>query len=271
MISGGHAMQKADWEEQIPKYMCERAQRVMEKLHSPLVDVLTESTLSKMFTLQESLIGSWGPSATVQSVSFLIQNLMESSLRERDAISLFYVLFVVFVNMDEFREQYLYYGRNELSGRFQENRPALSFSPLLSASFLPADHPLHQMLLKLRSIYEEMAEAEERSNTVSWDFIFSSLLVKVTASRFLLSLTSRLSIYESSRSASDTIGLSDSPIVLHLLFLSLQTVLHRTESQGGDQRPAQQEHADAVQPRLHLLSADSSFAQHHALHRTDRR
>ena len=40
---------------------------------------------------------------------------MEYSLRERDAVPLFYILFVVFVNMDEFRQQYLYYGRNRVS------------------------------------------------------------------------------------------------------------------------------------------------------------
>ena len=239
-------MQKAGWEERIPMYMCERAQKVMEKFHSPLVDVLTESTTSKLFALRRSLTGSWGPSATVKSASSLIRDLMECSLRERDSVSLFYVLFVVFVNMDEFREQYLYYGRNRMHDRFEETRPALSFSPLLSSFFLPVDHPLHQMLLKLRSIYEETAEAEERSNTVSWDFIFSSLLVKVTAFCFFPPLTSRLSIYESSRSESDTIGLSDSPIVLHLLFLSLQTVLPLAESQGGNQRPAQSEYADAL-------------------------
>lgn len=44
-------MPKTGWEERIPMYMCERAQKVMEKLHSPLVDVLTELTLSKMSTL----------------------------------------------------------------------------------------------------------------------------------------------------------------------------------------------------------------------------
>lgn len=52
-------------------------------------------------------MGSWGQSATVKSASILVRDLMEYSLRERDAVSLFYILFVVFVNMDEFRQQYL--------------------------------------------------------------------------------------------------------------------------------------------------------------------
>lgn len=60
-------------------------------------------------------MGSWGQSATVKSASILVRDLMEYSLRERDAVSLFYILFVVFVNMDEFRQQYLYYGRNKVS------------------------------------------------------------------------------------------------------------------------------------------------------------
>ena len=115
MISSVYTMPKTGWEERIPMYMCERAQKVMEKLHSPLVDVLTELTLSKMSTLWWSFMGSWGQSATVKSASILVRDLMEYSLRERDAVSLFYILFVVFVNMDEFRQQYLYYGRNRVS------------------------------------------------------------------------------------------------------------------------------------------------------------
>ena len=106
---------------------------------------------------------------------------------------------------------------------------------------------------------------------VSWDFIFSSLLVKVTASLFPPLLMNRLAIYASSRPSVNTIGLSDSPIVLQLLFLSLQTVLHRIYSDGGDWRPAQPGHANALQPRLHLLSSDPSLTQHHALLGTGRR
>ena len=60
-------------------------------------------------------MGSWGQSVTVKSASILVRDLMEYSLRERDAVSLFYILFVVFVNMDEFRQQYLYYGKNRVS------------------------------------------------------------------------------------------------------------------------------------------------------------
>ena len=60
-------------------------------------------------------MGSWGQSATVKSASILVRDLMEYSFRERDAVSLFYILFDVFVNMDEFRQQYLYYGKNRVS------------------------------------------------------------------------------------------------------------------------------------------------------------
>ena len=172
----------------------------------------------------------------------MICTLAEGELHDEDAFFLFYVLFLVFVNMDTFRDNYIYYRILWILNWVVARKPKLNFQTLLDADFLPLDHPMRQLLSKLNEISKSYEDHFEEQNTMDWDIIFSSLLTRITAFFLSTFVICSMAIYCSSKQhPSPSIGISDSSIVLQLIFLSLQTVfqidliifrLLRTRSEG---------------------------------------
>lgn len=102
----------------------------------------------------------------------------------------------------------------------------MNFQTLLDADFLPPNHPMRQLISKLHEISKPYEERFDEQNTMDWDIIFSSLLTRITAFFLYNSLTYSMAVYCSSKQfPSPTIGISNSPITLQLIFISLQTVL----------------------------------------------
>ena len=56
---------------------------------------------------------SYSDSGKIESASELVCNLINHSIAEEEAITLFYVLYVLFVNIDTFRTHYIYFGRDK--------------------------------------------------------------------------------------------------------------------------------------------------------------
>ena len=169
------------WHGVFPPYMGELARKFMESRHSPLAILFSDTLTAKLCAFDLWLISSYSESGRIESVSELVCNLINHSIAEEDAITLFYVLFVLFVNIDTFRTHYIYFGTDERHSWQLGRKPQFMFDQLLHSDIFPQEHPMRQLLTKLNVICEENETMFEEGNTVLWDLVLSSLITKLTA------------------------------------------------------------------------------------------
>lgn len=74
-----------------------------------------ERGIQIVIRLSSKVTISYSDSGKIENVSDLICKLITHGIAEEEAISLFYVLFVVFVNIDSFRSHYIYFGMIRLN------------------------------------------------------------------------------------------------------------------------------------------------------------